>query len=71
MGASRLSKEDDDWLYLYMYVHNDPDEYPDWYDETKHSQQLLEWTESVAYEIRIDYRVNKKTYEVEILKWGY
>jgi hypothetical protein len=67
MGASHLVKEDGEWLTLYMYVHNDPDELPDWYDVTKHSYDLLQWTESIAYEVRIDYRVNKTTYKVEIL----
>ena len=67
MGGSHLIREDKDWLYLYMYVHNDPDELPEWYDPDKHSDQLIESTETVGYELRIDYKVNKETYEIEIL----
>ena len=69
MGTSRFNKEDDDWIYLTMYVHNDPDEWPEWYigNEDKYPRELVDITETIAYEIRIDYRVNKKTYKVEIL----
>jgi hypothetical protein len=67
MGTSHLDKQDNEWLYLHMYVHNDPDELPEWYNEGIYPQELVEITETIAYEICIDYRVNKNTYKVEIL----
>lgn len=69
---SQLLKEDDEFIYLREYVHHDSDEYSDWMctpdgrvcPDPKWDMQLIEMADSACYEIRVDYKVNKKTYEV-------
>lgn len=69
---SRLVKEDDDYIYLVEYVHHDPDSYSDWMctpdlkvcPDPKWPDELLIAADTALYEIRVEYRVNKKTYEV-------
>ena len=69
---SRLLKEDDDYLYLVEYVHNNSDSYSDWMiDEYKSGDDFLKYPEPLiiaadlaCYEIKVSYKVNKHTYEI-------
>ena len=65
---SKLLKEDDEYLYLYRYVHDERDEFSPWEldekGETKYSQAIQEAEHYAAYELRVEYRIRKDTGEV-------
>lgn len=58
---SKLLKEDDEYLYLYEYLHSSPDEIPQWAygTEDKYSDEIIEADHYALYEVRIDYRIRK------------
>lgn len=65
---SHLLKEDDDFLYLYKYIHNNEDELPDWFIDKegnyKYPVEIAYADEGVGYEVKVTYRINKHTYKV-------
>jgi hypothetical protein len=67
---SYLVKEDDEFLHLYRYLHDDPDEYPKWVfgedNKFKYSDRIVEADGAAAYELRLDYRIRKSNAEVII-----
>ena len=68
---SKLIKEDEDWLYLSRYIHDEPDSFSDWEmgndGLTKYSMKIQEAEHYAFYELGINYRINKTTGEVEYL----
>lgn len=68
--TSKLLKEDDEFLYLQRYIHDDPDEHPAWiFDENynwKYSEDIVIADESAAYELSMKYRIRKSDAEVII-----
>lgn len=70
MSNSKLIKEDDEFLYLQRYLHDDPDEHPYWVfdaeDKFKYSDRIIEADETVAYELLMTYRIRKSDAEVII-----
>ena len=71
---STLIKETDDELFLYEYLHHDPDGYPEWLCDKdgncpsdKYSNQIVEAELHALYEVRIDYKIDKKTSKVILL----
>ncbi len=69
---STLLKEDDEYIYLQEYIHNDNDSYSDWMctsdmkscPDPKWDERLIDAADRALYEVKVQYRVNKKTYEV-------
>jgi hypothetical protein len=65
---SRLVKEDDEFLYLYRYLHDSKDEFSEWEmnpdGSNKYSDAIQEAEAYAFYEVRVDYRINKKTAQV-------
>lgn len=68
--ASSLIREDDQYLYLYKYVHANDDELPDWFIDKegnwKYPEAMVLADDRVGYEVRISYHINKETFEVVI-----
>lgn len=64
---SNLVKEDDEFLHLYSYAHNEPDEYPEWIMPSissgspfdKYPEHIVQADHYALYEVRIDYRIRK------------
>lgn len=70
MSTSTLVKEDDEFLYLYKYMHDEPDESAEWHFEGREPKGSgpygTNWPEPIitadnyaTYEIRVDYRIRK------------
>lgn len=74
--TSKLLKEDDEFLYLQRYIHDDPDTLPDWvFDEEsggeggtgyKYPENIVLADDRAAYELRMTYRIRKSNAEVII-----
>lgn len=68
---SDLVSEDKDFLFLYRYIHDEPDNFSRWEfnsDGTpKYTWEIHEAERYACFELRIDYRINKETGEVKIL----
>lgn len=70
---SRLVKETEDEIYLTRYLHDEPDSYADWeigedgQYGTRFSEKVHEAEHYVAYELKLSYKINKKTAEVTLL----
>jgi hypothetical protein len=77
MSTSKLVKEDDEFLYLTRYFHDDPDEWPEWamnerYETPERGSdryQQAEWDSWAFYEIRCDYRIRKSDGKVFYDEW--
>ena len=71
---SRLIKETDDELFLIRYLHDEPDSYSEWECENgkcpsgKYNEAVHEGEHYAAYELKMEYRINKHTGEVTIDK---
>ena len=71
---SRLVKEDEQFLYVRDYLHRDSDSYPEWLctpdgmtcPDPKWPDFIVEAEGYALYEIRVDYRINKRTGEVTV-----
>ncbi len=69
---SRLLREDDEFLYLSNYVHEEPDEFPEWLcgpdgrecPDPKWPQHIVEAEHYALYEVRIEYRIRKSDGEI-------
>ena len=70
---SHLIRETDTELFLYDYLHGGKDEWPQWLSDdgnfpgTKYPEHVIEAEHYALYEVRIDYKINKKTGEITIL----
>ena len=69
---SHLVSEDAEYLYLFRYLHDEPDSFSAWEmaDDgkgQKYSQTIQEAEHYAFYECRVDYRINKQTGDVEYL----
>ena len=71
--TSRLRKQDDEFLHLTRYLHDEDDEYSEWMCSEKGEcpdpdipQFILEADASAAYELRMDYRIRKSDGKVFI-----
>ena len=69
---SSLVKETDDELFLFRYLHDDPDSFSEWeLNKTggmKYNQAVHEAEQYAAFELKMEYRINKQTGEVTIDK---
>lgn len=69
---SRLIREDDDYLYIQAYLHQDSDSYPEWLcspdgrycPDPTWPDFIVEAEHYATYEIQLHYRINKHTGEV-------
>ncbi len=62
--TSKLVKEDNEYLYLYQYLHANDDEYPDWQCTPDLSVcPDPKWPDHIIlaglYEVRVDFRIRK------------
>lgn len=66
MSISHLINEDDEFVYLYVYLHNDSDKIPKWIFDNpgKYTDKVELADHYVAYELRLDYKIHKVTGEV-------
>jgi hypothetical protein len=71
--SSRLISEDEQYLILERYIHDDTDEFSYWELDKeanpKYSQVVQDAEHYVAYELKIKYRIDKKTGEVLYLEF--
>lgn len=71
--SSRLIEENEDYLILERYVHDEPDEYAEWELDSKGSEKYpkeVHLSEHYALsEIKVKYRIDKTTGEVLYLEF--
>jgi len=68
---SNLIKEDDEFLYLERYLHDESDSIPRWVfgedgHKWKYSNAIVEADDYAAYELLMKYRIRKSNAEVII-----
>lgn len=70
---SKLVKETEDYLIIERYIHDDPDSFSPWelddMGNPKYSAAVHEAENYAAYELKIEYRIDKNTGEVIYLKF--
>ena len=61
--SSRIVKEDDEFLHMVRYLHDDPDELADWMIDKDgnytYPENIIMADDGAAYELRLDYRIRK------------
>lgn len=70
---SQLLNEDEDWLYLRTYLHDNSDSYSQWELDEKGELKYPEFIQVAEhyafYEITVTYKINKHTGKVEYLTY--
>ena len=70
---SKFIDEDEKYIHLYRYLHDEPDEFSEWERGednvygSRYSQKVHEAEHYAFYEVRVDYKINKATGEVTYL----
>lgn len=66
MGSSRKVREDDEYIYLTKYMHDESDEYPAWMvgpngecPDPAIPQHIVEADTYATYEVQLTYRIRK------------
>ena len=68
---SSILIDDEDWLVIQDWVHDDPDEFSDWEIDAE-GNQIYEWIYTSLYEAEVIFQIDKKTGDSSLLqmRWG-